>query len=57
MVAGSKLSFTYFEVKILAVLLQIYARDFVHYFIRNYFRFFEDIFEIWLLNFEIKPFL
>ena len=38
------------------LLPQIYPRDFVDYFVRNYFRFLDDIFHTWLINFDIKPF-
>ena len=39
-----------------ALLPQIYHRDFVDYFVRNYFRFLDDIFHTWLINFDIKRF-
>ena len=55
-VAGSNLTVTYFEVKMFALLPQIYPRDFVDYFVRNYFRFLDDIFHTWLINFDIEPF-
>ena len=38
------------------MLLQIYPRDFVDYFVCNYFRFLDDIFQTWLINFDIEPF-
>ena len=38
------------------VLPQIYPRDFADYFVRNYFRFLDDIFHAWLINFDIEPF-
>ena len=34
----------------------IYPGDFFDYFIRDYFRFLDGIFYMWLLNFDIKPF-
>ena len=40
----------------MALLPQIYPRDFVDYFIRNYFRFLDDICHTWLISFDIKPF-
>ena len=40
----------------LALLPQIYPRDFVEYFVRNYFRFLDNIFHTWLINFDIEPF-
>ena len=55
-VVGSNLTVTYFEVKMFALLPQIYPRDFVDYFVRNYFRFLDDIFHTWLINFDIEPF-
>ena len=39
-----------------ALLQQIYPRDFVDYFVRNYFRFLDDIFHAWLINLDIKLF-
>ena len=39
-----------------ALLPQINPRDFVDYFVRNYFRFLDDIFHTWLINFDIQPF-
>ena len=53
---GSNLTVTYFEVKMFAFLPQIYTRDFVDYIVRNYFRFLDDIFHTWLINFDIEPF-
>ena len=55
-VVGSNLTVAYFEVKMFALLPQIYPRDFVDYFARNYFRFLDDIFHTWLINFDIEPF-
>ena len=55
-VVGSNLTVAYFEVKMFALLPQIYPRDFVDYFVRNYFRFLDDIFHTWLINVDIKPF-
>ena len=55
-VVGSNYSVAYFEVKMFALLPQIYTRDFVDYFVRNYFRFLDDIFHTWLINFDIEPF-
>ena len=55
-VVGSNLTVAYFEVKMFALLPQIYPRDFVDYFVRNHFRFLDDIFHTWLINFDIKPF-
>ena len=55
-VVGSNLTVAYFEVKMFALLPQIYPKDFVDYFVRNYFRFLDDIFHTWLINFDIEPF-
>ena len=55
-VVGSNLTVAYFEVKMFALLPQIYPRDFVGYFVRNYFRFLDDIFHTWLINFDIELF-
>ena len=55
-VVGSNLAVTYFEVKIFTLLPQIYPRDFVDYFVCNYFRFLNDIFHTWLISFDIEPF-
>ena len=55
-VVGSNLTVAYSEVKMFALLPQIYPRDFVDCFVRNYFRFCDDIFHTWLINFDIEPF-
>ena len=39
-----------------SLLLQLYPQDFVHFFIRNYFRFLGNVFHKWLDNFDIEPF-
>ena len=54
-VVGSNLTVAYFEVKMFALLPQIYPRDFADYFVCNYFRFLDDIFYTWLINFDIEP--
>ena len=54
-VVGSNLVAVYKEVKMFALLLQLYPQDFVDFFIRNYFRVL-DIFHKWLDNFDIEPF-
>ena len=43
-VVGSNLMVVYFEEKMFAILPQIYPKDFIDYFIRNYFRFLDDVF-------------
>ena len=55
-VVGSNLTVAYFEVKMFAILPQIYPNDFVDFFIRNYFRFLDDVFMKWLSEFDIQPF-
>ena len=42
-VLGSDLAVAYFEVKMFALFPQIFPRDLVDYFVRNYFRFLDDI--------------
>ena len=41
---------------VLSLLPQSYPQDFVDFFIRNYFRFLDDVFQKWLDNFDIEPF-
>ena len=53
---GSNLTVTNFEVKMFALLPQIYPRDLVNHFVRNYFSFLHDIFQTWLINFDIELF-
>ena len=55
-VVGRNLVVAYEEVKIFASLPQLYPQDFVDFFIRNYFRFLDDVFHKWLDNFDIEPF-
>ena len=43
-VVGSNLTVAYFEEKMFAILPQIYPKSFVDSFIRNYFRFLDDVF-------------
>ena len=52
----SNFTVTCFEVKMFVLLPQIYHRDFVYYFVCNYFRFLDNIFHTWLINFNIEPF-
>ena len=42
-VVGSNLMLAYFEEKMFAILPKIYPKDFVDFFICNYFRFFENL--------------
>ena len=55
-IVGSNLTVAYFEVKMFALLPQIYPKGFVDYFVSKYFRFLHDIFHTWLINFDIEPF-
>ena len=55
-VVGSNLVVAYKEVKMFALLLQLYSQDFVDFFIRNYFRFLDDVFHKWSDNFDIESF-
>ena len=55
-VVGSNLVIAYKEVKMFALLPQLYPQDFVDFFICNYFRFLDNVFHKWLDNFDIEPF-
>ena len=55
-VVGSNLTVAYFEIKMFALLPQIYSRDCVDYFVCNYFRFLDNIFHTLLISFDIEPF-
>ena len=55
-VVGSNLRVAYFEEKMFAILPQIYPKDFVNFFIRNYFQFSDDVFHKWLIKFNIQTF-
>ena len=56
-VVGSNLVVEYKEIKLFALLIQVYPQDFVYFLLRNYFRFLDDIFHNWLENFDIKSFM
>ena len=56
-VVGSNLTVAYFEEKMFAILPQIYPKDFVDFFVRNYFRFLDYVFRKWLIQFNIKIFI
>ena len=53
---GSNPTVAYFEEKMFAILPQIYPKDFVDFFIRNYFRFLDDVFHKWLMQCNIQDF-
>ena len=55
--AGSNLVVAYKEIKLFALLPQVYPQDLVNFLLRNYFRILDDIFQKWLENFDIKPFM
>ena len=55
-VVGSNLTVAYFEEKMFAILPQIYPKDFVDFFIRNYFRFPDDVLHKWLIRFNFQDF-
>ena len=55
-VVGSNLVVAYKEIKLFALLPQIYLQDFADFLLRNYFRFLDDIFHKWFENFNIKQF-
>ena len=55
-VVGSNLVVAYEEIKMFALLQQLYPEDFVDFFIRNYFWFVDDVFHKRLDNFDIEPF-
>ena len=49
---GSNLIVAYEEIKIFALLPQLYLKDFVDFFTRNYFWFIDNVFHKWLENFD-----
>ena len=53
-VVSSNLVVAYKEIKLFALLLQVYPQDFADFLLRNYFRFLDDIFHKWLEHFDIK---
>ena len=55
-VVGSNLVVAYEEVKMFALLPQVYPQDFADFFIRDYFRLLDDVFHKWFDNFDIEPF-
>ena len=55
--AGNNLVVAYKEIKLFALLPQVYPQDLVNFLLRNYFRILDDIFHKWLENFDIKPFM
>ena len=55
-VVSSNLIVVYKEIKLFALLSQVYPQDFVDFLLRNYFRFLDNIFQKRLENFDIKQF-
>ena len=55
-VVGNNLVVAYEEVQVFALLPQLYPKDFFDFFVRNYFRFLDNIFPKFLGNFDIEPF-
>ena len=55
-VVGSNFIVAYNEIKLFALLPQLYPQDFVDFLLQNYFRFLDDIFCKCLENFDIKQF-
>ena len=56
MVVGSNLVVAYLEVKMFALLPTVFPQDFVDFFVRNYFRFIDDLIHQWLIQFNIELF-
>ena len=56
MVVGSNLVVAYLETRMFERLPEIFPQDFVDFFIRNYFRFIDDVIHKWLLGFDIEKF-
>ena len=55
-VVGNNSTVACFEEKMFVILPQIYPKDFVAFSIRNYFRFLDDVFHKWLMQFNIQDF-
>ena len=55
-VVSSNLVVTYKDIRLFALLPQIYPKDFVDFLLRNHFRVLDDIFHKRLENFDIKQF-
>ena len=56
MVVGSNLVVAYLEKRMFNMLPQVFPQDFVDFFIRNYFRFIDDVIHQWLSHFDIELF-
>ena len=55
-VVGANLVVAYKEVKLFELLPELYPRDFVEWFILNYFRFLDDLCHKWLRKFDLSIF-
>ena len=55
-VSCANLIVAFLEMKMFALLPQVYPNDVVDFIIRTYFRFLDDIFHQWLSNFDIRQF-
>ena len=55
-VVGANLVVAYKEVKLFAILPELYPRDFVEWFIMNYFRFLDDLCHKWRKRFDLRAF-
>ena len=51
-VVGSNITVVYFQEKMFTILSQIYPKEFVDFFICNFFRLLGDAFYKWLLQFN-----
>ena len=56
MVVGSNLVVAYLEIRMFERLPEVFPQDFVDFFIRNYFRFIDDVIHKWLSSFDINVF-
>ena len=56
-VVGSNFVVACKEIKLFALLPEVFPQDFFDFLSRNYFRFLDDIFHKWLENFDIKSFM
>ena len=56
MVVGSNLVVAYLEIRMFERMPEVFPQDFVDFFIRNYFRFIDDVIHMWLTGFDINLF-
>ena len=55
-VVGANLVVAYKEVHLFQLIPEIYPREYVEWFISNYFRFLDDVCHKWLMNFDLEEF-